>query len=98
MTMGFEENMKKLEKIVDELHGDKVSLEKVANSERRFPAAWLASDRCDVTDEFVQYARPLIGEAWPAVPLENGLQRFARFQRIFAERRCELYVPQAYRK
>jgi len=77
---------------------DKVSLEKVANSERRFPAAWLASDRCDVTDEFVQYARPLIGEAWPAVPLENGLQRFARFQRIFAERRCELYVPQAYRK
>jgi exodeoxyribonuclease VII small subunit len=26
--MGFEENIKKLEKIVDELHGDKVSLEK----------------------------------------------------------------------
>jgi exodeoxyribonuclease VII small subunit len=26
--MGFEDNMKKLEKIVDELHGDKVSLEK----------------------------------------------------------------------
>lgn len=28
MSSGFEENIKKLEKIVDELHGDKVSLEK----------------------------------------------------------------------
>jgi exodeoxyribonuclease VII small subunit len=28
MSIGFEENIKKLEKIVDELHGDKVPLEK----------------------------------------------------------------------
>ena len=26
--MGFEENLKKLEKIVDDLHGEKISLEK----------------------------------------------------------------------
>ena len=28
MSLGFEENIKKLEKIVDDLHGDKISLEK----------------------------------------------------------------------
>jgi 6-phosphofructokinase 1 len=75
---------------------DKVQLEKVANSERKFPAAWLAKNRFDVTDEFVKYAQPLIGGEWPPIPLENGLQRFARFRKIFAEKKCKLYVPEAY--
>jgi len=77
---------------------DKVALEKVANSERAFPPGWIAANQLDVTDDFLRYARPLIGEVWPEVPLENGLQRFARFKRVFAERKCESYVPQAYRK
>jgi 6-phosphofructokinase len=75
---------------------DKVPLEVVANSERRFPEAWLTRNRIDVTDDFVRYSRPLIGEAWPAVPLENGLQRFARFSPIFLQRRCAPYEPEAY--
>lgn len=75
---------------------DKVPLQAVANSERKFPDAWLARNRVDVTDDFVRYARPLIGDSWPAVPLENGLQRFARFAPVFARKRCAPYVPEAY--
>ncbi|MBM4034661.1 MAG: diphosphate--fructose-6-phosphate 1-phosphotransferase [Planctomycetes bacterium] len=76
---------------------DKVELQKVANSERAFPKAWLAPSRVDVTDEFVAYARPLIGDDWASVPLVGGIQRFARLRRIFADRRCPAYIPQAYR-
>jgi len=50
-----------------------------------------------VTDDIVRYARPLIGDEWPEVPLENGLQRFARFRPVFAEKKCPEYVPEAYR-
>jgi 6-phosphofructokinase 1 len=77
---------------------DKVPLEQVANSERTFPAKWITPDACDVTDDFVRYARPLIGDDWPDVPLENGLQRFARLKPVFAEQVCAAYVPQALRK
>ncbi|MBL7065177.1 MAG: diphosphate--fructose-6-phosphate 1-phosphotransferase [Anaerolineae bacterium] len=76
---------------------DKVPLEMVANSERTFPAAWIAPSRTDVTDDFIRYARPLIGDDWPSVPLVGGLQRFARLKPIFAEKRLPAYVPQAYR-
>ena len=76
---------------------DKVPLDVVANSERFFPKAWIAPNRIDVTDEFVAYARPLIGERWAEVPLENGLPRFARFAPLFATKACAPYVPQAYR-
>jgi 6-phosphofructokinase len=76
---------------------DKVPLEVVANSERAFPEAWITSSRTDVTDDFVRYARPLIGDDWPSVPLVNGLQRFTRFEPIFAEKRLPEYTPQAYR-
>ena len=75
---------------------DKVPLEAVANSERAFPAAWLAESKVDVTDDFVRYALPLIGGEWPQVPLENGLQRFARLKPVFAERKCPVYTPEAY--
>ncbi len=77
---------------------DKVPLDLVANSERTFPARWLAPSKVDVTDDFVRYARPLIGEDWPTVPLVGGIQRFARIRRIMAPKRLPEYVPQAYRK
>jgi 6-phosphofructokinase 1 len=76
---------------------DKVPLESVANSERALPQAWIAASQLDVTDEFVTYARPLIGDNWPAIPLLNGLQRFARLQPIFAGKRLPPYVPEASR-
>ena len=77
---------------------DKVPLEAMANSERKFPARWIAPNRRDVTDDFVAYARPLIGDDWPSVPLVDGRQRFARFAPIFAEKKCKPYLPQALRK
>ncbi len=76
---------------------DKVPLEQVANSERSFPQAWIAADRLDVTDDFVRYARPLIGDGWPAVPLVDGRQRFARLQPILAAKKLPAYIPQAHR-
>jgi len=76
---------------------DKVPLEIVANSERSFPKSWLAPNRVDVTDDFVRYARPLIGDHWPTIPLVDGRQRFARLHKIFAPQKLPDYVPQAYR-
>ena len=76
---------------------DKVPLELVANSERSFPSSWIAESRLDVTEEFVDYARPLIGDGWPAIPVIDGRQRFARLAPIFAEQRLSPYVPEAAR-
>ncbi|NLG51952.1 MAG: diphosphate--fructose-6-phosphate 1-phosphotransferase [Chloroflexi bacterium] len=76
---------------------DKVPLEQVANSERTFPKGWITPDGTDVTDEFIAYARPLIGEDWPSIPLVDGRQRFARLKPLFAEQRLLEYLPQAYR-
>ncbi|MBZ5514193.1 MAG: diphosphate--fructose-6-phosphate 1-phosphotransferase [Acidobacteriia bacterium] len=75
---------------------DKVPLEQVANSERKFPPHWITPNRIDVTDDFLRYAQPLIGDGWPTIPLVGGLQRFARFKKIFASQKLPRYVPQAY--
>jgi 6-phosphofructokinase 1 len=42
-----------------------VPLGEVANAERSFPAEWIAESRVDVTDRFVEWAMPLIGEPLP---------------------------------
>jgi 6-phosphofructokinase 1 len=76
---------------------DKVPLELVANSERCFPESWIADNRLDVGEQFVRYARPLIGDSWPAIPLVNGRQRFARLLPIFAETKLPTYMPQTKR-
>jgi 6-phosphofructokinase len=73
---------------------DKVPLSLVANSERSFPEAWIARNRLDVTEDFVRYARPLIGDSWPTIPLVDGRQRFARLKPIYADRKLPTYVPQ----
>jgi 6-phosphofructokinase 1 len=77
---------------------DKVPLEKVALSERTFPTQWIAENKIDVTDEFLDYLRPLIGEDWVSVPMINGRQRFAQFDRKFADKKLPAYQPQAYSK
>ena len=76
---------------------DKAPLELVANSERNFPQAWIAPNRIDVTDEFLRYARPLIGDNWPSIPMIDGRQRFARLENIYATPKLPAYIPQAYR-
>lgn len=77
---------------------DKVPLDQVANSERHFPKHWIARNRTDVTDEFVRYAKPLVGEDWASVPTVNGRQRFTQFRPVFAEKKLPEYTLQAWRK
>jgi 6-phosphofructokinase len=77
---------------------DKVPLEKVANSSRFMPQSWITKDGLDVTDDFIRYAAPLIGEGSPSIPIEGGLQRFARFDIRFIERKCLAYMPVRFRK
>jgi 6-phosphofructokinase 1 len=72
---------------------DKVPLQKVANSVRHLPRHWISKNRLDVTDEFIHYARPLIGNGNPDVPLVDGLQRFARLKTKFIDRVTPAYQP-----
>jgi len=67
---------------------DKVSLDVVANSERKFPQEWISGDRVDVTDEFIEWALPLIGTPLP---------RFAKFKEIYVPKKCREYIPVEYR-
>lgn len=76
---------------------DKVPLEQVAAKDRAFPRSWIDPSGIDVTDEFVNYARPLIGNDWVSVPLVNGLARFARITPALAPKRLAAYVPQSHR-
>jgi 6-phosphofructokinase len=77
---------------------DKVPLADVAASERNFPAAWIAASGHDVTDDFVRYARPLVGEDMISLPLVDGRQRLARLSPIYADQKLPKYVPQADRE
>ncbi len=77
---------------------DKVPLEKVAAADRKFPAKWIAENGYDVTDEFVRYAMPLIGEDMVTLPLVGGRLRMTRFEPKYATQKLPPYVPQADRK
>jgi len=68
---------------------EKVKLDVVANAERKFPARWIAPSKVDVTDEFVRWAKPLIGDPLP---------RFTRFEPKLAGRAgLPEYTPQGLR-
>ncbi len=77
---------------------DQVPLPEVANSERTFPAEWITENGCDVTDEFVRYAKPLLGNEMVSLPMVDGRQRMTRFAPLYAEKKLGDYVPQADRK
>lgn len=77
---------------------DKTPLNVVANSERFLPAHWITKDGLDVTDDFVRYAMPLIGDGTPEIRMKNGLQRFAEFDIRFVAKKLNPYIPQRHRK
>jgi len=59
-------------------------LDEVANVERQVPTEWLNSEGTFVTDEFVDYVRPLIrGEV--KVQIEDGLPSYVRLKKSFIE-------------
>ncbi|MBS0208313.1 MAG: diphosphate--fructose-6-phosphate 1-phosphotransferase [Planctomycetes bacterium] len=77
---------------------DRVPLEKVAAADRSFPSQWIAKNGFDVTDDFVRYCRPLVGEDMVTLPMIDGRQRLTRFKPLFAQQKLAKYVPQADRK
>jgi 6-phosphofructokinase 1 len=80
-----------------QLYYDKVPLGKVAVSARQLPKNWLSSDGLDVTDDFVRYAMPLVGQEWVEIPLEKGRPRFSRLKIEFEKKACPEYIPLLYR-
>ncbi len=79
---------------------DKVPLAEVAEKDRKFPTSWISDCGTDVTDDFLKYARPLIGDNWVSVPLIDGRLRLARLntsRELFASQKLDAYVPQSDR-
>lgn len=76
---------------------DKVPLSEVANSERTFPKEWITESGNDVTDDFVRYAMPLVGEGMLSLPMIGGRQRMTRFEKIYADQKLPSYIPQGDR-
>ncbi len=76
---------------------DKVPLPEVANSERTFPAKWISANGLDVSDEFLAYCQPLVGDTMIRLPMENGRQRLARIKKEFVNQHLPTYIPQADR-
>jgi 6-phosphofructokinase 1 len=80
---------------------DKAPLSEVAEKDRHFPSEWISKCGTDVTDEFVKYARPLIGDDWVSVPMIDGRLRLAKLntsKELFATQKLPKYIPQADRK
>jgi len=75
----------------------KIPLVEVAGKDRPFPEHWISETKTDVTDDFVRYARPLLGEDRVSVPVVGGRLRFARLKMVFAPKKLPDYVPAAWR-
>ena len=59
-------------------------LDKVANFEKKLPREWVNAEGNNVTQDFIDYALPLIQGETPMVK-ENGLPRFCNLKKVFAE-------------
>lgn len=63
-----------------------VNLSEVANAEKKVPLDWITNNGTFVSQEFIDYALPLIlGE--PDLALEEGLPRFAKLKKIRVEKK-----------
>ncbi|MBQ6539523.1 MAG: 6-phosphofructokinase [Oscillospiraceae bacterium] len=59
-------------------------LTSVANYEKKLPLEWINEAQNGITADFIDYALPLI-QGEPDRPLENGLPRFARLNKVLAK-------------
>ena len=58
-----------------------VDLSEVANTEKKIPREWINENCTGLTQEFIDYALPLIqGDSRP--PFEDGLPRFAKLKKV----------------
>ncbi|MBP8639498.1 MAG: 6-phosphofructokinase [Oscillospiraceae bacterium] len=56
----------------------------VANFEKKVPLEWITEGGNNVTNDFIDYAMPLIQGA-PERPVENSLPRYARLKKVVAK-------------
>ena len=61
-----------------------VPLTSGANFEKKVPAEWILPDGKGVTQDFIDYALPLI-QGEPERPTENSLPRYARLKKVLAK-------------
>ncbi|NLD26836.1 MAG: 6-phosphofructokinase, partial [Acholeplasmataceae bacterium] len=62
-----------------------IALDAAANTEKTIPLNWIKEDRTGLTQDFYDYALPLI-QGDPQIPMEDGLPRFARLKKIYAKK------------
>lgn len=61
-----------------------LNLSEVANTEKTIPAEWIINDGTFVSQDFINYALPLVqGES--VLSYENGLPRFARLKKVLVK-------------
>ena len=63
-----------------------VPLEGCANTEKKIPDSWITEDGANVTQDFIDYALPLI-QGQVEFATENGLPRYARLDKYQAGRK-----------
>lgn len=63
-----------------------LSLNSVANYEKKVPLEWITADGNYVTNEFINYVLPLI-QGEPKIPRSNSLPRYARLKKVKAKAR-----------
>ncbi len=59
-------------------------LSAVANFEKKIPIEWITPEKNQVTDDFIEYALPLI-QGEPVIPKEQALPRYARLKKVLAK-------------
>jgi 6-phosphofructokinase 1 len=77
----------------------KVALDVIANTARQLPPAWIVPSGIDVTDDYIRYAMPLIGEGARGIPATGpgGLPAYANLDRTPMPKICKAYTPVNYR-
>lgn len=62
-----------------------IDLSLAANTEKKVPLHWIINNGTDLSNDFVEYALPLIqGES--KAPLEDGLPRMAKLKKVLVEK------------
>jgi len=61
-----------------------VGLHEVANKEKKVPDEWILPDGQGVTQDYIDYALPLI-QGTTTLPFEDGLPRFAKLKKVPAK-------------
>ncbi len=63
-----------------------IPVSEAANTEKKVPLEWITPDGTGLTEEYIEYALPLI-QGSSKSPLEEGLPRFANLKKVKVEKR-----------